>query len=477
MFRLPIRCLGRQTPRIVPRVIQRLPVWRFNSTTASSTPSAQQSTQQQPAQQPAQKAESTPPSEEPKPKPQRTYSTPLAKFLTEAIKTTGPIPLAQFMRQCLTSDIGYYTSESDPFGRKGDFITSPEISQLFGEMLGIWIVSEWMAQGRKDKIQLIELGPGRGTLMDDVLRTLSQFRPLASAITSVHLVEASETLRVTQAQLLCNSTTFTENADGSLSCISKYNGIPITWHPLLSKVPKCSSPFFLAHEFFDALPIHAFEATKNGWRELLVSPDDSATAENNKPEFILSRADKSTPHSMMLPELSERYKRLSKVEGSIIEISPESLTITEEIAKRIGGPKAGGALFVDYGPLDTIPINSLRGIRHHEMVSPFANAGEVDVSADVDFFALAERALDASEGVEVHGPVEQGAFLLTMGMRERMEQLARGVEEEKKKEMETGVQRLTERGGGAMGKVYKVLSIVPERGGQRPVGFGGGLMG
>jgi hypothetical protein len=167
MFRLPIRCLGRQTPRIVPRVVTRLPIWRFNSTAAPSTPPAQQ-----PAQQPAQKAESTPPSEpeQAKPKPQRTYSTPLAKFLTEAIKTTGPIPLAQFMRQCLTSDIGYYTSESDPFGRKGDFITSPEISQLFGEMLGIWIVSEWMAQGRKDKIQLIELGPGRGTLMDDVLR-------------------------------------------------------------------------------------------------------------------------------------------------------------------------------------------------------------------------------------------------------------------------------------------------------------------
>jgi NADH dehydrogenase [ubiquinone] 1 alpha subcomplex assembly factor 7 len=101
----------------------------------------------------------------------RTYSTPLAKHLTEAIKTTGPIPLAAYMRQCLTSEHGgYYTSASDPFGRSGDFITSPEISQLFGEMVGIWVVSEWLLQGRKSNLQLIELGPGRGTLMGDVLQ-------------------------------------------------------------------------------------------------------------------------------------------------------------------------------------------------------------------------------------------------------------------------------------------------------------------
>jgi NADH dehydrogenase [ubiquinone] 1 alpha subcomplex assembly factor 7 len=178
---------------------------------------------------------------------------------------------------------------------------------------------------------------------------------------------------------------------------------------------------------------------------------------------------------MMLPELSERYKALKKSPGTIIEISLESLSITEEISRRIGTPRSGGALIMDYGPLDTIPVNSLRGIRRHRTVSPFANPGEVDLSADVDFHALAERALVASEGVEVHGPVEQGSFLLTMGMRERLEQLAKRLPEEKRKELEVGVERLIERGGGGMGRIYKAMTIVPERRGRRPVGFGGGV--
>jgi NADH dehydrogenase [ubiquinone] 1 alpha subcomplex assembly factor 7 len=178
---------------------------------------------------------------------------------------------------------------------------------------------------------------------------------------------------------------------------------------------------------------------------------------------------------MMLPELSERYKALKKSPGTIIEVSPESLSITEEISRRIGTPRSGGALIMDYGPLDTIPVNSLRGIRRHRAVSPFANPGEVDLSADVDFHTLAERALVASEGVEVHGPVEQGSFLLTMGMRERLEQLAKSLPEQKRKELEVGVERLIERGGGGMGRIYKAMAIVPERGGRRPVGFGGGV--
>ncbi|KAF8243535.1 DUF185-domain-containing protein, partial [Wilcoxina mikolae CBS 423.85] len=406
----------------------------------------------------------------------RTFSTPLAKHLTEAIKTTGPISLAAYMRQCLTSEHGgYYTSAADPFGRSGDFITSPEISQLFGEMVGIWVVSEWMAQGRKSNIHLIELGPGRGTLMDDVLRTLTNFRSLASAISSIFLVEASASLRAVQAQLLCGSDTTTPLSDGGFTAKSKpeYNSIPITWYPTLSSVPKASTPFILAHEFFDALPIHVFEATSSGWRELLVSP--AVDAIPPAPEFLLSRSPAATPHSMVLPELSERYKELKKSPGAIIEVSPESLSITEEISRRIGNHRSGAALIMDYGPLDHIPVNSLRGIRRHRTVSPFVNPGEVDLSADVDFVTLAERALVASEGVEVHGPVEQGSFLLTMGMKERLEQLVKRLPEERRKELEVGVERLVERGGGGMGRVYKAMAIVPERGGRRPVGFGGGV--
>jgi len=171
----------------------------------------------------------------------------------------------------------------------------------------------------------------------------------------------------------------------------------------------------------------------------------------------------------------------------MIEICPEGRSYASEFARRIGDssadykrtPGSGAALIIDYGPADTIPTNSLRGIRAHRKVSPFTTPGQVDLSADVDFIALAEAALETSPNVEVHGPVEQGIFLRTMGIKERAQQLLKGLgtsaeEEEKRKRVESGWKRLVERSGGAMGKVYKVMAVVPESGGRRkPVGFGG----
>jgi SAM-dependent MidA family methyltransferase len=138
---------------------------------------------------------------------------------------------------------------------------------------------------------------------------------------------------------------------------------------------------------------------------------------------------------------------------------------------------SGAALIMDYGTLSTIPINSLRGIKSHEKVAPLSEPGRVDVSADVDFTSLAEAAIEGSDGVEVHGPVEQGDFLGALGIEERMRQLLRNVkDEEKRKTLETGWTRLVEKSGGSMGQIYKVMAIVPENGGQRrPVGFGGGV--
>jgi SAM-dependent MidA family methyltransferase len=173
---------------------------------------------------------------------------------------------------------------------------------------------------------------------------------------------------------------------------------------------------------------------------------------------------------------------LKSLPDSLIEISPESHAYAQEFARRIGGGKdlpkkvaSGAAIILDYGPSDTIPTNSLRGIREHKRVSPLSSPGLVDISADVDFTALAEAALGASSGVEVHGPVEQGAFLLSMGIKERAEMLMRGLgDEEKKKGIDGAWRRLVDRGGSGMGKVYKAMAIVPESGGKRrPVGFGG----
>ncbi|KAL5343873.1 S-adenosyl-L-methionine-dependent methyltransferase [Aspergillus crustosus] len=466
----------------------------------------------------------------------REWSTPLARTLANAIKTTGPIPIAAFMRQVLTSpEGGYYTTKpgggGEVFGKNGDFVTSPEISQVFGELVGIWTIAEWMAQGgKKSGVQLMEVGPGKGTLMDDMLRTLRNFKPFTSSIEAIYLVEASPTLREVQKQLLCGDVAMEETDIGHRSK-SKYFDVPVIWVEDIRLLPheEDKTPFIFAHEFFDALPIHAFESippapenepqeqeimTPTGptriqrparvantpqWRELLVTLNPKAVDEDIKdePEFKLTMAKASTPSSLIIPEISERYQALKSQPGSTIEVSPESRIYASDIARRIGGSSqpprtaakkntaatpaiakrnpSGAALIMDYGTMSTIPINSLRGIQNHKNVPALSSPGLVDVSADVDFTALAEAAINASEGVEVHGPVEQGHFLQAMGIAERMQQLLTTVQdEEKRKVLETGWQRLVERGGGGMGKLYKVLAIIPENGGRRrPVGFGG----
>lgn len=188
--------------------------------------------------------------------------------------------------------------------------------------------------------------------------------------------------------------------------------------------------------------------------------------------------------------MSSRYKALLSTPGSTIEISPESQSYVSDFAVRIGGPPpsksqskpqkskpTGAALIFDYGPSTHIPTSTLRGIRDHKPVSPFATPGLVDISADVDFLALTEAALNASPGVEVHGPVEQGFWLECMGIRERAEMICKGLKEENDAEARQrvigAVERLVGRGPGGMGKLYKVLAIVPERAGKRPAGFGG----
>ncbi|KAI9744027.1 MAG: hypothetical protein M4579_007712, partial [Chaenotheca gracillima] len=167
------------------------------------------------------------------------------------------------------------------------------------------------------------------------------------------------------------------------------------------------------------------------WRELLVSPTSPYAASATKgdedaKEFEMSLAKASTPNSLVMPETSERYKALKGQPGSTIEVCPEGQSYAEEFARRISGNQEGGsgaALIIDYGPATTIPVNSLRGIRSHQSVSPFSSPGRVDISADVDFMGLAEAALRASENVEVHGPAEQGYFLQAMGIQERATQL------------------------------------------------------
>lgn len=415
----------------------------------------------------------------------------------------------------------------------------------------------------------------------EIVQAIRNFKSMSSAIETVYLIEASPTLRAAQHTLLCGDAPLKETDIGHEST-SKYSNLKIVWSEDIRLVPKgisisflpteyieclpnpdaSKTPFIVAHEFFDALPIHIFESVApppptdtpstpeppadltnpasvaaaaarqqqkrpqktNEWRELLVSPvpPNSTHATLNTPvslrdstpvpDFQLTKSTGPTPHSMYLPHTSARYAALLQRPGSVIEISPESLSYVSDFAERIGGKAvvspqkkafgsaattatqdsapsskptpSGAALILDYGPLDTVPTNSLRGIRHHRAVSPLALPGQVDVSADVDFVALAEAAIGASPDVEVHGPVEQAAFLEAMGVRERAKMLVRKAEgakqgdegKEFKERIEKGAQRLVDRGPNGMGKLYKALAIVPhfpEKAGRRPVGFGG----
>lgn len=261
------------------------------------------------------------------------------------------------------------------------------------------------------------------------------------------------------------------------------------------------------------------QSPKNQWHELVVAPIHESQMpttpaqedDSPHPEFHLMVSKTPTPHSLYLPQTSERYKALANTTDAIIEISPESLSYIGDFAVRIGGansspapsqapipanasinPKSkpipafqkstpsGAALILDYGPASTIPANTLRGIRAHETCSPFVSAGLVDISADVDFVALADAALDASPGVEVHGPVEQAYFLSTLGIMERAQRLLKGAgDEETRQRLETAVQRLVDRGPTGMGRIYKAMAVVPYVEGKavrRPVGFGGNVV-
>lgn len=369
---------------------------------------------------------------------------------------------------------------------------------------------------------------------------------MADAIDAIYMVEASSALRVSQKNLLCGEDASMSESKVGWHSTSKYGGFPIVWTQTIRSIPHskallpCSHPnsqgshpadqdnmpFIIAHEFFDALPIHAFQVVNTPppqtpssspsspsspdpqnntsqhtpqWREMVVSPTPrgsshaslgtpkSQSHDTPVPDFQLTLSPSATRHSLYLPESSPRYRALKRIPDALIEICPDATLYASDFAARIGGsaqhPKqkpSGAALILDYGPDDgTVPINSLRGIKGHRRVSPFAEPGLTDLSADVDFAAIVETALRTSEGVEIHGPVEQGAFLGGMGIQERAEVLVKGLSqnvegEGKARDVEKAWKRLVDRGPGGMGKLYKALAILPENDGRRrPVGFGG----
>ncbi|KAM9894362.1 hypothetical protein OXX79_008760 [Metschnikowia pulcherrima] len=424
----------------------------------------------------------------------------LSDLFQETIKTTGPISLSAYMRQCLTHpELGYYTTRDPLEASGGDFITSPEISSVFGEMIGIWLYAVWTTQGQPSAVNVVEFGPGRGTLVHDAMCVFSKFVEKAGKSVDGHiwLIEASPVLRKEQWKTLCSpDSRFETDENGFNTSTSKW-GNKITWADTEKDV-KCSPNecnYVLAHEFFDALPIKSFTRTEKGWRELLVehtqavvntqmklpaAEEESGSAgsvnsvhddvpEELRTEFHLTASIKETPSSNV-PRMSPRFAKLPV--GSRIEICADAELYMRRIMELVNnnGKGQGAALIIDYGPAAEIPSNSLRGIYKHKFVSPFFRPGEVDLSIDVDFGNLKSL---AQPQVEAFGPTEQGEWLHTMGAGHRFDQLIKSANSMANKEsLYESYVRLTDKD--QMGKIYKFLALMP-KGSQAPVGFGGTL--
>jgi NADH dehydrogenase [ubiquinone] 1 alpha subcomplex assembly factor 7 len=344
------------------------------------------------------------------------------------IRQTGPISTARFMDLALNHPtLGYY-ARHDPLGAAGDFVTAPEISQVFGELVGLWLARAWSELGRPDPCLLVELGPGRGTLMADLLRAAAQVPGFRAAL-RLHLVETSERLRTLQRARLAGET--------------------VQWHAALERVPP--GPMLLvANEFLDALPVHQLVATERGWVERMV--DLAGT------ELVFALSDRPS-------KLAEKLPATDRALGQITEVSPMRSQIVAVIGRRLAAD-GGVALLVDYGAWADVTGDTLQAVRDHAPWPVLRAPGEADLSSHVDFRALAEAACDG--GAAVYGPVPQGPFLRAMGIDLRIARLLECATPGQRRELRAALFRLTD--GGAMGELFKVLALAGP-GAPSPPGF------
>jgi NADH dehydrogenase [ubiquinone] 1 alpha subcomplex assembly factor 7 len=346
----------------------------------------------------------------------------LADELAAAIARDGPIGVARYMHAALQDPrFGYYTRR-DPLGAAGDFITAPEISQMFGEIMGLWFADLWRRQGSPAPARLVELGPGRGTLMADLLRA-ARAMPGFRAATALHLIETSPVLRAKQAWKLADN-------------------LP-EWHERFDQVP-AGPVFVMANEFFDALPVHQLVRADDGWRERLVEND-------GKGGFRFTHGASPTPLANYLPP-----RAAMAPPGAIAEVGLEGRHLMSEIAARVAR-HGGGALIVDYGPAGDSLGDSLQAVKGHRPHPVLSDPGTADITAHVDFAALAEAARAA--GAEVFGPAPQGEFLRRLGLELRAQALKTKASAAEAQAIDAAARRLT--APEAMGRSFKVLAVAP----------------
>lgn len=357
--------------------------------------------------------------------------TPLETHLISLIRADGPLTISRYMAECLMHpEYGYYR-HGMPLGTEGDFTTAPEISQMFGELAGLWLADRWQAAGAPAPFILAELGPGRGSLMADLLRAIRILPGMAEAA-RLHLVEANADLKNAQAERLAHSPASP------------------TWHERLADVP--GGPLFLvANEFFDALPVHQFERTAEGWAERMVGERDGKLVPGLGPPG---------PAFALLDEGRKEKART----GDVMEVCPTAISLAGEIAGRIEAC-GGAALIIDYGYDKPGAGDTLQAVRGHEYVPILDSPGQADLTAHVDFTAIARAG--RKKGCAAHGPVTQGDFLLSLGIRERADRLKAGKPENTRKDIDNTVHRLTHRDG--MGELFRVLAITADADNAGPV--------
>jgi NADH dehydrogenase [ubiquinone] 1 alpha subcomplex assembly factor 7 len=332
----------------------------------------------------------------------------LAVLLRRRIEAEGPLSFAEFMAAALGHpEHGYYMT-ADPFGVAGDFITAPEISQMFGELIGAWCADIWERSGRPQPVSLVELGPGRGSLMADALRILSKRPAFLDALTP-RLVETSPVLRERQKRALI--------------------GTDATWHTRFKDLPD-EPKIVIANEFFDALPVHRFLRTAAGWRERVVDIDPKTGG------FRLVLTDRESAQAALIPESVGDAPI-----GSDAEVGAAGRLLIRHIARDIV-ERGGAALIVDYGPERSAPGDSVQAVRRHRPADPLADPGAADITAHVDFEALSGVAREA--GAQAFGPIPQGTFLRRLGIEMRTVKLMGAAPGARAREIAAGARRLIE---------------------------------
>ncbi|MBL4838766.1 MAG: SAM-dependent methyltransferase [Kordiimonadaceae bacterium] len=343
-------------------------------------------------------------------------TTPLKEILLKQIAADGPITMADYMAQCLMHPThGYYQNER-VFGADGDFITAPEISQMFGEMVGLWLADRWIKMGKPNPVHLIEFGPGRGTLMADILRAISPVEGFTAAV-NIHFIETSVQLRSLQKERVPNA----------------------KWHDSMVSVPNGPS-LIVANEFFDALPIHQFEKHEGTWLERRIN------GEGENFTLVLTQP---TPKLALCPT-----ELLDNPDGSILEVCPSALAIAGSIAERLN-EHGGAALIIDYGYRKSAAGDTFQALKNHAYVDPLIEPGKADITAHVAFDQIAKAA--AEKGATLAGPAAQGLFLMALGIGARAQQLSGTLDPIGQQRILSELKRLT--ASDEMGTLFKVLAI------------------